>query len=59
MYTDTILLVDAPASVGKGQELVVSGSLLDVGGIAAPDETLEFEVWEGVTKHNNHDHPER
>ncbi|MEC8877743.1 MAG: hypothetical protein VX554_01020, partial [Candidatus Thermoplasmatota archaeon] len=47
VYTDTNLTVDAPASVGKGQELVVSGSLLDIGGVAAPDETLEFEVWEG------------
>ena len=44
--TDTVLTVDAPASVGKGQELVVTGSLLDIGGIAASGETLEFEVWE-------------
>ncbi len=46
VYTDTNLTVDAPASVGKGQELVVSGSLLDIGGVAAPGETLAFEVWE-------------
>jgi hypothetical protein len=44
--TDTVLTVDAPASVGKGQELVVTGSLLDIGGVAAPGETLAFEVWE-------------
>ena len=47
VYTDTVLTVDAPTSVGKGQELVVSGSLLDIGGVAAPGETLEFELWEG------------
>ena len=40
------MVVDAPASVGKGQELVISGTLVDIGGVPAGGQTLEFEVWE-------------
>jgi len=31
--SDTNLVVDAPDSVGKGQELVISGILIDIGGV--------------------------
>ncbi len=44
--SDTNLVVDAPDSVGKGQELVISGTLLDIGGVSAAGQTIEFEVWE-------------
>ena len=44
--SDTVLTVSAPSSVGKGKELIVSGTLLDVGGIAAANEEIEFEIWE-------------
>jgi len=44
--SDTNLVVDAPDSVGKGQELVISGTLLDIGGVPAAGQTIEFEVWE-------------
>jgi hypothetical protein len=46
IFSDTILVVDAPESVGKGQELVVSGTLVDLGGVPAVGQTIEFEVWE-------------
>ena len=46
IFSDTNLIVDAPESVGKGQELVVSGTLLDIGGVPAGGQTIEFEVWE-------------
>ncbi|OIR11281.1 MAG: hypothetical protein BEU05_00875 [Marine Group III euryarchaeote CG-Bathy2] len=45
--TATVLTVDAPASVGKGQELIVTGSLLDIGDVAAPEEMLDIWLWEG------------
>ena len=44
--SDTNLVVDAPESVGKGQELVLSGTLLDIGGVPAAGQTIEFEIWE-------------
>ncbi|MEC7712624.1 MAG: DUF4129 domain-containing protein, partial [Candidatus Thermoplasmatota archaeon] len=44
--SDTALTVSAPSSVGKGKELIVSGTLLDIGGIAAANEEIEFEIWE-------------
>ncbi len=44
--SDTNLVVDAPDSVGKGQELVISGTLIDIGGVPAAGQTIEFEVWE-------------
>ena len=44
--SDTDLVVNAPESVGKGQELVVSGTLVDIGGVPAVGQTIEFEVWE-------------
>jgi len=44
--SDTNLVVDAPESVGKGQELVISGTLLDIGGVPAAGQTIEFEIWE-------------
>ena len=50
--SSTTLVINAPESVGKGQELVISGSLLDIGGIPAEGETVEFEVWESP-KHWN------
>tara|TARA_B110000881_G_scaffold129655_1_gene113921 strand:+ start:1 stop:4191 length:4191 start_codon:yes stop_codon:yes gene_type:complete len=46
IFSDTNLVVNAPASVGKGQELVVSGTLIDIGGVPAVGQTIEFEVWE-------------
>ena len=46
IFSGTILVVDAPESVGKGQELVVSGTLVDIGGVPAVGQTIEFEVWE-------------
>ena len=45
--SDTVLTVSAPASVGKGQALIVSGILLDIGGIPAVNEEIEFEIIEG------------
>ena len=44
--SDTNLGVDNPESVGKGQELIISGTLLDIGGVPAAGQTIEFEVWE-------------
>jgi len=44
--SDTNLVVDAPDSVGKGQELIISGTLMDIGGVPAAGQTIEFEVWE-------------
>ena len=32
--------------MGKGKNLIVSGTLLDIGGVAASDEEIEFEIWE-------------
>jgi len=46
IFSDTNLIVDAPGSVGKGQELIISGTLLDIGGVPAGGQTIEFEVWE-------------
>ncbi len=46
VHSDTNLTVNAPASVGKGQELVISGVLEDIGGIGASNQTVEFEIWE-------------
>ena len=45
--SDTVLTVSAPASVGKGKSLIVSGMLLDIGGIPAINEEIEFEIREG------------
>ena len=44
--SDAVLTISAPSSVGKGQDLIVSGTLLDVGGVAAVNEEIEFEIWE-------------
>ena len=44
--SDAVLTVSAPSSVGKGQDLIVSGTLLDIGGVAASNEEIEFEIWE-------------
>ena len=44
--SDAVLTVSSPASVGKGQDLIVSGTLLDLGGVAAVNEEIEFEIWE-------------
>ena len=44
--SDAVLTISAPSSVGKGQDLIVSGTLLDVGGVAAANEEIEFEIWE-------------
>ena len=44
--SDTVLTISSPSSVGKGKNLIVSGTLLDIGGVAAPDEEIEFEIWE-------------
>ena len=52
IYSSTNLLIDAPDSVGKGQELVISGSLLDLGGVPVEGEDIEFEIWESP-KHWN------
>ena len=41
-----LLTISAPSSVGKGQDLIVSGTFLDVGGVAAANEEIEFEIWE-------------
>ena len=45
IYANTTLTPDVPASVGLGLELVITGSLNDVGGLAAPDESLAFWGW--------------
>jgi protocatechuate 3,4-dioxygenase beta subunit len=50
--SSTTLIINAPESVGKGQELVISGILLDIGGVPAEGETVEFEIWESP-KHWN------
>ena len=44
--SDTVLTISGPSSVGKGQDLIVSGTLLDLGGVAAANEEIEFEIWE-------------
>ena len=46
--SDAVLTVSSPSSVGKGQDLIVSGSLLDVGGVAAANEEIEFEIWRPI-----------
>jgi len=54
--SDTVLTVSAPSSVGKGQNLIVSGTLLDIGNVPASNEEIEFEIWEpgwGGGKPNN------
>lgn len=50
--SDTFLTVSAPSSVGKGQNLIISGTLLDLGGIAASNQEIEFEVWEPTWQGN-------
>ena len=52
VFSSTSLLLNTPESVGKGQELVISGSLLDLGGVPVEGEEIEFEIWESP-KHWN------
>ena len=46
IYSDSAFELNNPESVGKGQDLVVSGTLLDVGGIPVKGETLRIVLWE-------------
>ena len=46
VYSNSTLILDNPESVGKGQELIVSGTLLDVGGVPVEGETLTIWLWE-------------
>ena len=52
VFSSTSLVLNTPESVGKGQELVISGSLLDLGGVPVEGEEIEFEIWESP-KHWN------
>ena len=49
VYSDTSFTLDNPDSVGKGQDLVVSGTLLDLGGVPVEGATINIWLWEDGT----------
>ena len=56
IYSNSTFTLNNPDSVGKGQDLIVSGTLLDVGGIPVEGKTLTIFLWEdtynGITNCN-------
>ncbi|MEC9332419.1 MAG: hypothetical protein VYA07_00030, partial [Candidatus Thermoplasmatota archaeon] len=50
VFSDTELVVDAPDSVGRGQEIIVTGTLTDIGGVPVAGQTLEIWLWEGTNE---------
>ena len=46
IYSNSTFILDNPESVGKGQDLIVSGTLLDVGGVPVEGKTLTIYLWE-------------
>ena len=46
IYSNSTFTLSNPESVGKGQDLIVSGTLLDVGGIPVEGKTLTIFLWE-------------
>ena len=46
IYSDSNLVLDNPESVGKGQDLIASGTLLDAGGVPVEGATLTVYLWE-------------
>ena len=56
IYSNSTFTLNNPESVGKGQDLIVSGTLLDVGGIPVEGKTLTIYLWEdpynGITNCN-------
>lgn len=46
VYSNSTFTLNNPESVGKGQDLIVSGTLLDVGGIPVEGKTLTIYLWE-------------
>ena len=49
VYSNATLDLDVPVSVGKGQDLVISGTLADIGGVPVEDESLIVWLWEDGT----------
>ena len=46
VYSSSSLVLDNPDSVGKGQDLIASGTLLDLGGVPVEGATLTVYLWE-------------
>ena len=45
IYANSTLQANIPVSVGLGQELIITGSLRDIGDLVAPQEDLAFSAW--------------
>ena len=53
VFSDAVLVMDAPPSVGKGLDLIISGTLKDIGDVPIVGETIEFDIWEGGNPDSN------